>query len=311
MKYPIKTERLIIRLAEPEDAESIFSYRSDFAENKYQGWFPDSVEEVRDYISNMPATMDIANICFQFTIILADENRLIGDMGISFTNHNNMQAELGCTLHKDYQKKGYATEALKAIVDYLFGTLDKHRIIASVDPRNTASIQLIERLGFRKEAHFKESYYLRGDWVDDIIYVQLKTEWGNNDKYSKEEIMIDPRIIALQFNECISRADINALSSLMTENHVFIDMANNRIVGKSDNIVKAWKPFFRLYPGYRNIFESVTVNGSMVIMQGYSICSDQVLNNVHAIWVAETKENKVNLWHIHPDTKENRNKFGI
>ena len=48
----------------------------------------------------------------------------------------------------------------------------------------------------------------------------------------------------------------------MTENHVFIDMANNRIVGKSDNIVKAWKPFFRLYPGYRNIFESVTVNGS-------------------------------------------------
>lgn len=119
MKYPIKTERLIIRLAEPEDAESIFSYRSDFAKNKYQGWFPDSVEEVRDYISNMPATMDIANICFQFTIILADENRLIGDMGISFTNHNNMQAELGCTLHKDYQKKGYATEALKAIVDYL------------------------------------------------------------------------------------------------------------------------------------------------------------------------------------------------
>ncbi|MFR6418522.1 MAG: GNAT family N-acetyltransferase [Parabacteroides distasonis] len=105
MKYPIKTERLIIRLAEPEDAESIFSYRSDFAKNKYQGWFPDSVEEVRDYISNMPATMDIANICFQFTIILADENRLIGDMGISFTNHNNMQAELGCTLHKDYQKK--------------------------------------------------------------------------------------------------------------------------------------------------------------------------------------------------------------
>ena len=199
MKYPIKTERLIIRLAEPEDAESIFSYRSDFA-------------EVRDYISNMPATMDIANICFLFTIILADENRLIGDMGISFTNHNNMQAELGCTLHKDYQKKGYATEALKAIVDYLFGTLDKHRIIASVDPRNTASIQLIERLGFRKEAHFKESYYLRGDWVDDIIYAQLKTEWGNNDKYSKEEIMIDPRIIALQFNECLSRADINALS---------------------------------------------------------------------------------------------------
>lgn len=106
MIYLIKTERLIIRLAKPKDAEDIFSYRFDFAENKYQGWFPDSVEDVHNYISNMPTTMDIANTCFQFTIILADENRLIGDMGISFTNHNNMQAELGCTLHKDYQKKG-------------------------------------------------------------------------------------------------------------------------------------------------------------------------------------------------------------
>lgn len=182
MKYLIKTERLIIRLAEPEDAEDIFSYRSDFAENKYQGWFPDSVEEVRDYISNMPETMDITDLCFQFTIILVDENRLIGDMGIIFTNHKHMQAEIGCTLHKDYQKKGYATEALRAMVDYLFETLDKHRIIASVDPRNTASIQLIERLGFRKEAHFKQSYYLRGDWVDDIIYAKLKTEWVHHDK---------------------------------------------------------------------------------------------------------------------------------
>ena len=63
MKYPIKTQRLTIRLAESEDAESIFYYRSDLEENKYQGWFPDSVEEVRDYISNMPQTMDVANIC--------------------------------------------------------------------------------------------------------------------------------------------------------------------------------------------------------------------------------------------------------
>lgn len=177
MKCLIKTGRLIIRLAEPEDAEGIFSYRSDLVENKYQGWFPASVDEVRTYISHMPETMDIANVCFQFVIILVDENKLIGDMGIIFTNHNNMQAEIGCTLRKYYQKKGYATEALKAMVEFLFGTLDKHRIIASIDPRNTASIRLIERLEFRKEAHFKESYYLRGEWVDDIIYAKLKTEW--------------------------------------------------------------------------------------------------------------------------------------
>lgn len=180
MKYLIKTERLIIRLAEPEDAENIFSYRSDFVENMYQGWFPNSAEDVREYIKNMPKVMDVANVCFQFVIILASENRLIGDMGIIFTNHDNLQAEVGCTLHKEYQRKGYATEALKAMVLYLFETLDKHRIIASIDPRNRPSIQLIERLRFRKEAHFRESYYLRGEWVDDIIYAKLKSDWEDS-----------------------------------------------------------------------------------------------------------------------------------
>lgn len=182
MEYLIETERLVIRLAEPKDAECIFSYRSDFSENKYQGWFPDSVEEIRDYIRNMPKVLDVNDICFQFAIFLTCEKRLIGDIGIIFTNHDNMQAEIGCTLNRDYKLQGYATEALNGMVRFLFETLNKHRIIASVDPRNTASIRLIERLGFRKEAHFKESYYQRGEWVDDIIYAKLKAEWVNNEE---------------------------------------------------------------------------------------------------------------------------------
>ena len=90
-----------------------------------------------------------------------------------------MQVEVGCTLKKTFQGKGYATEALTAMVNYFFTILKKHRIVASIDPRNTASIRLIERLGFRKEAHFKESYFLRGEWVDDIIYAMLDKDWGN------------------------------------------------------------------------------------------------------------------------------------
>lgn len=111
MKLFINTERLTIRLAETEDAISIFSYRSDFIENKYQGWFPNSVEEVCEYISNMPRTMNIANTYIQFAIILKEENKLIGDLGINFINYENMQTEIGCTRHKNHKKKGYATEA--------------------------------------------------------------------------------------------------------------------------------------------------------------------------------------------------------
>lgn len=175
----IKTDRLIIRLSKPDDAEAIYSYRSDFIENKYQGWHPNSVEEIRNYIENMPPTFDVSDICFQIAIILADENRLIGDMGIIFSGHDNMLVEVGYTLHKNFQGKGYAMEVLEAMLNYFFVTLKKHRVFASVDPRNTSSIRLLERVGFRKEAHFKESYYLNGEWVDDIIYAMLKKEWKN------------------------------------------------------------------------------------------------------------------------------------
>lgn len=119
-------------------------------------------------------------------------------------------------------------------------------------------------------------------------------------------LAIDPTSIALQFNECITNADLNGLSGLMTEDHVFCDTANNRIEGKDNNIAQAWKPFFHLYPGYQNIFENIIARGSTIIMQGYSICPDEILNNVRAIWVAEIINNKVDSWYIYSDTKENR-----
>ena len=124
-------------------------------------------------------------------------------------------------------------------------------------------------------------------------------------------VAIDPKSIALQFNECITNADLNGLSNLMTEDHIFIDTANNRIKGKDNNIVQAWQPFFNRYPGYRNIFENIVVRGSTVIMQGYSICSDEILNNIHAIWIAEIIKNKVGAWHIYSDTKANRELFDL
>jgi len=121
----------------------------------------------------------------------------------------------------------------------------------------------------------------------------------------------DPETIALQFNECINNADIQGLEELMTEDHIFIDMANNRIKGKASNIAMAWKPFFKQFPIYKNIFKNVVAKDTIVIMQGYSVCSEEILNNIRAIWVAEIIENKVGLWHIYPDTKENREMLNL
>jgi len=80
-------------------------------------------------------------------------------------------------LNKNFQNQGYATESIKRVIDYLFKELNKHRIIASIDPDNINSIRLVERIGFRKEGHFVESLFINGKWVDDLIYALIEKDW--------------------------------------------------------------------------------------------------------------------------------------
>ena len=113
--------------------------------------------------------------------------------------------------------------------------------------------------------------------------------------------ILEPEIVAMQFHECINNRNIDGLSELMTDDHVFIDMANTRIEGKSNVISIAWKPFFRLFSNYRNVIEKVSVKNQTVIMHGYSVCSDERLDNLHVVWVAEVVDNKVKSWRIYPN----------
>ncbi|MEO6707560.1 MAG: GNAT family protein, partial [Ginsengibacter sp.] len=140
-------------------------------------------KEVDEFIAKNPAKFNQPESWFQLVIIKKEFNEIIGDVGVHFMGEDGFQCELGCTVSKKQQGKGFATEAMKITIDYLFNSLNKHRIIGSVDPENVGSIRLLERLSFRKEAHFKESLWVDGKWVDDVIYGLLKNEW--NTKYGK------------------------------------------------------------------------------------------------------------------------------
>lgn len=171
----IETERTYLRPIELKDNKEIFSYRSDSETNKYQGWIPKTIHDVNEFISKIPKEFNKPETWFQLVIINKENNTIIGDVGIHFID--DYQCEIGCTLSKEYHGKGIATESLRATIDYLFKKLDKHRILTSIDPKNINSIKLLERLGFRKEGHFKESLLIDREWVDDIIYAMLKSEW--------------------------------------------------------------------------------------------------------------------------------------
>jgi RimJ/RimL family protein N-acetyltransferase len=178
------SNRLYIRPVNIKDSISIFNYRSNSETYRFLSFIPETVEDVSDFISRTSTVINIPGTWFQFVIIECDSDTLIGDIGIHFldTDSENLQTEIGYTLDKNFRGKGYATEALTEIIDYLINDLNKHRIIASIDPSNIDSIRLIERLGFRKEAHFKESLFFRGEWVDDLIYAILAKEWKDKNE---------------------------------------------------------------------------------------------------------------------------------
>ncbi len=172
----IKSERLILRAVQSSDLKALFRYRSDSETNKYQGWIPTTTQEVEEFLGNVATEINLPNTWFQYVIIDTQTMNIVGDVGIHFLDE--YQSEIGCTLEKNKQGLGFATEALTAVIEYLFTNLSKHRIIGSIDPCNSKSIRLLERLGFRKEAHLKESILINGKWKDDIIFAILKKEWN-------------------------------------------------------------------------------------------------------------------------------------
>jgi RimJ/RimL family protein N-acetyltransferase len=171
------TERLLLRDLHDNDKQAIFDYRSDAEANKFQSWVPESPEEVEQFISRNTSTFNQPESWYQVLITDRETAAVIGDMGIHFFGRENQQVELGITLNKNHQGKGYAAEALEGLIRYLFNDLQKHRIMASVDPDNRASVRLMERVGLRKEGHFIKSLFWKNKWVDDLIYAILREEW--------------------------------------------------------------------------------------------------------------------------------------
>jgi RimJ/RimL family protein N-acetyltransferase len=87
------------------------------------------------------------------------------------------QLEIGFSLVPSERGKGYGTEALQIMVDYLFLSKDMMRIQAQTDQRNKASQKILEKVGFKKEGALRKSFFMRGEWLDDYIYSILREEW--------------------------------------------------------------------------------------------------------------------------------------
>jgi RimJ/RimL family protein N-acetyltransferase len=157
---------------------TVFWYRSLPEVRRFQCWGTESIDEIELYVRRLDAiTPGTPGEWYQLGIIQEPEGKLIGDCGFRVFEKEPQQAEIGITLSPKYHSHGYATEALYALLEYLFVRLGKHRVIGSVDPRNLKSVKLVQRVGMRQEASFMKSLWFKGEWVDDEIYAILDVDW--------------------------------------------------------------------------------------------------------------------------------------
>ena len=177
MSPDIVGDRLHINDLTPEDATALFAYRSHPDVTRFQSWHPPSVDDVRTFIDRNAARQFATNDSwYQLAIRAADSGALIGDLGVHFLD-DGQQVEIGVTIAPAHQRQGLATLAVRALLDHLFTVLEKHRVFASVDPRNEASLALMRSVGMRQEAHFRQSLFWKGEWVDDVVFALLRSEW--------------------------------------------------------------------------------------------------------------------------------------
>ena len=111
-------------------------------------------------------------------------DRVIGDFMVRVSSVQHARLELGWVLHPDFQGHGYAREAAGAVLDFVFETLNPHRVEAFLDARNAASAALCERLGMRREATLLEEEYNDGEWQDTAVYGVLRREWAARPRLS-------------------------------------------------------------------------------------------------------------------------------
>lgn len=180
MPLPIETERLVLRKFEDKDLSDILEYssNSDFWTERNLDW--ESTEEgVRKYWE-LQRDIEPENDpkWLALVIELKDQEKVIGNTGIGIISSGvNKQGTIGWLLGSAYRGKGYATEAAKALLTFGFAEMRLHRISARTGQDNTRSWRLMERIGMRREAHFRQSHIVNGEWRDEFVYAILPDEW--------------------------------------------------------------------------------------------------------------------------------------
>lgn len=174
----LETDRLVLREFREDDWRGLHAIESLEEVNRYQDYDLHTAERSRDYVKRIVADAAAEpRVVIDLAITKRGDDTPIGRIGFRRSGHELRTGEIWFVLAPGEQHQGLVTEAARAVIDMAFRALGMHRLYGDCDPRNTRSAALMERLGFRREAHFVQNVFIKGEWVDSLIYAVLAREW--------------------------------------------------------------------------------------------------------------------------------------
>ncbi|HEY0466882.1 MAG TPA: GNAT family protein [Polyangiaceae bacterium] len=174
----LHTQRLLLREFDERDAAEANLYEADPAVVRYTPHGVRSLADSLAYIQGVRAEAQAKRRrVFEFAIVHSQNARVIGRCGMKLSDTEQNEAMLWYVLARDAWGHGYAAEAARAVLAFGFEELRLHRIFVDIDPRNTASLRVAEKLGLRREGHFLETSWLKGEWTDSVVCALLDREY--------------------------------------------------------------------------------------------------------------------------------------
>lgn len=174
----LKTERLILRKIFPEDAEMVYKWMSDPEVCKYERWnVHKNSDFTRGYIIEVFDGYK-SDYTYQWGIEL--NKTLIGSISIVNVDDFDQKAVMRYCIEKNFWSNGYATEAVKAVLKYMFIEIGINRIEASHSVNNKASGRVLEKAGMILEGHAKDYYYCNVGFQDSYLYGLTKGMYIKN-----------------------------------------------------------------------------------------------------------------------------------
>ncbi len=177
-KTEIVTERIKLRLIDLSDLESIHNLHSLPETDAYNALgIPETIEETKTVIEPWILENQLNEIKnYTFAIDNKLNGTFMGLFGLKLGNKKYKRAEVWYKIHSDYWNKGYATESLRAILNFGFETLKLHRIEAGCAVENTASFKVLEKAGMIREGRLRQVLPLKSGWSDNFEYSILETD---------------------------------------------------------------------------------------------------------------------------------------